>query len=64
VPKLAGLTVAAARTRLAAAHCTLGAVHKHRARGRSGIVLASRPTAGTTAPDRAKVAVTVRALRR
>jgi hypothetical protein len=64
VPKLTGLTLAAARTKLTAAHCSLGAVRKHRARGRTGVVLASRPTVGSSAPDGTKVAVTVRARRR
>jgi len=64
VPKLNGLTVKRARTRLTAAHCALGTVHKRRGKGRPGRIISSSPAAGTTAPDGTKVSVTVRTRRR
>lgn len=64
VPKLAGLTVRAARIALTKANCALGAVHTRRARGKAGLILLSSPKAGTTTTAGRKVAVTVRAHRR
>lgn len=61
VPALRGLTLARARTKLAAAHCALGAVHRRRGRGTPGRVLGSSPRTGTTAPAGTPVSVTVRA---
>lgn len=64
VPKLAGKTLAAAKASLTRANCVLGAVHRHRARGKAGIVLSSTPKAGTTVVAGTKIALIVRATRR
>lgn len=63
VPKLTGKTLAAAKASLSQANCALGAVHRHRAKGKAGIVLSSSPKAGTTTVAGTKVAVTVRVKR-
>ncbi len=63
VPKLTGLTQASARASLTKANRVLGVIHTHRARGKTGIVLAAKPAAGTRWPAGTKVAVTVRAQR-
>lgn len=61
VPKLTGLTVAAARTRLKGARCALGTVTRRKAARRSqvGRVTAQRPAPKKTLAVGSKVAVTV-----
>ena len=61
VPKLAGVTLAQARKRLAKAHCSLGKVTrgKHRS-ARTLRVSTSMPAAGKRRPQGAKVHVTLR----
>jgi hypothetical protein len=59
VPKLAGKTLARARTALQAAHCSVGKVHrpKHKKGKRLGplVVKSSKPSAGTTLAAGSKV---------
>jgi streptogramin lyase len=60
VPALVGLTLGAARAKLAAAHCKLGTVSRHgRGHHRKGTIIGQRPPAGTALANRAAVAVTV-----
>jgi hypothetical protein len=57
VPRLIGLTRAAARRRLRHAHCTLGSVRRTSSRRRSGRILAQHPAPGARRPGRAPVSV-------
>ena len=61
VPKLKGLTLAAARTKLARARCRLGTVQrpKRAARGATLVVKAQGPAAGRSLASGAKVQVTL-----
>jgi hypothetical protein len=60
VPKLAGKTLAAAKSALTQAHCVLGKVTKKYFRTvRSGRVISSSPKAGATGPNGAKVDLTI-----
>jgi beta-lactam-binding protein with PASTA domain len=60
VPSLHGLTLAAAASRLAKAHCLLGAVTRRVARKAFvGKVLSQQPAAGGRMADGARVAVVV-----
>jgi Tol biopolymer transport system component len=60
VPKLAGKTLAAARTALRRANCKTGKVTRVKSQKvRRGRVISSRPKAGTTRPDGAAVALVV-----
>lgn len=58
VPRLKGVTLADARTRLERARCTLGKVTTARAKGvAAGKVVSSKPAAGKNLPAGAKVAL-------
>lgn len=61
VPRLVGLTLAAARTKLTSAHCTLGTITRKRAGKASqvGRVTAQGTAARKVLKAQAKVAVTV-----
>lgn len=59
VPRVAGKTLAAARTMLAAAHCRAGATRFVRARLAKGRVVRSAPGAGARLPSGARVSLVV-----
>jgi hypothetical protein len=60
VPKLKGRTLAAAKKRLAKAHCGVGKITKKKGpRSKKGIVLAQQPKPGTVKPAGSKVKLVV-----
>jgi beta-lactam-binding protein with PASTA domain len=60
VPKVVGLTLAKARTRIGKAHCKVGTVTRaYSSTARLGKVLAERPKPGTRLKNGAKVSLTV-----
>ena len=59
VPKVVGMTLRTAKTRLAAAHCGLGRVKRVYANARRGHVVAQYPRPGRHLRHGAKVALTV-----
>jgi hypothetical protein len=61
VPKLTGDTLATARGRLTAAHCTLGTITEPQAKGQTLIVSATSPKAGKREKNKARVSVTLKA---
>lgn len=60
VPKVVGLTLAKAKTRLRSRHCSVGRIRRKASRAaKRGRVLSQSPRPGRTLPDRGKVNVTV-----
>jgi hypothetical protein len=59
VPRVIGLTRAAARRRLRHAHCALGSVRRKSSRRRSGRILAQHPAPGARRRGRAPVSVVI-----
>ena len=59
VPRVLGLTVARARSRLVRAHCQLGRVKRKETRGEAGTIITQRPRPGEVRRRGTRVSVTV-----
>jgi beta-lactam-binding protein with PASTA domain len=60
VPRLVGKKLAAAKTRIRRAHCSVGKItRKHAAKAKRGKVIAQSPRAGRRLPNHAKVRLIV-----